>query len=227
MNRQVLMVVVFSLLVSTSRLNAEEKATTGEVTAVETNSITVDDTELSVTKKTKITIDGKASTIDKLKKGQQVEVVFDDDLEVAITIRVGEVAESDEEANAKAIKAMQGDWRCIAGEENGKLQDKSAVKRENRHVTIKGNSLTMERVGATWVGKFEIDASNGSFDWVGKGPQGNLVEWIGIYEVDGDNLKLCFIFQKDDKAKRPKTFKSKPPTDGMAHASYTFKSDND
>ncbi|WP_397571880.1 TIGR03067 domain-containing protein [Schlesneria sp. T3-172] len=126
-----------------------------------------------------------------------------------------------------ASPALQGEWKCVAGEENGKAQDRSAVKRENRRLTIKGNSLTMERVGASWVGKFEIDAINGDFDWVGKGPQEKLVEWIGIYELDDDNLKLCFIFQKDGKAKRPKAFRALPPVPGMPQAFYTFKRDND
>jgi len=118
---------------------------------------------------------------------------------------------------------LQGEWKCVAGDENGKTQDKSVITRESRLVTIDGNSLTMARDGAKWTGKFEIDAESGSFDWIGKNSAGDLIEWIGIYKVDADELKLNFIFQKNNKARRPTQFKSFPPSQpGLAHANYSF-----
>lgn len=140
---------------------------------------------------------------------------------------LGEV-NTEENATTRDMQAIQGNWRCVAGEENGKPpQDESVVLRENRRVIVNGNSLTMERVGARWQGKFEIDASKGHFDWIGKGPQDKLIEWIGIYKLDGDQLKLCFVWQKDGKARRPAEFKTFPPAEpGMPHAFYTFVRDD-
>lgn len=127
-------------------------------------------------------------------------------------------------SRSKATNTLQGEWVCIAGEENGKPQEQSTVKQERRRLTIKTNSLKIERVGASWDGKFEIDPSNGQFDWIGKGPGGSLTEWIGVYDLDGDTLKLCFVWQKEGRAKRPTEFKTLPPAEpGMAHAFYTFK----
>ena len=88
---------------------------------------------------------------------------------------------------------------------------------------ISGNGLKMQ-TGATWTGEFTLDPSNGHFDWKGKDSQGKPTEWIGIGELKGDTLKLCFIFQRNNLAVRPTEFKSKPPTQpGLAHACYTFR----
>lgn len=232
--RQMRIVVFLGAMMFSVAVSATEKTVTGKITSVDAdkNSITVGDVDLDVTRKTKITIDGKKAKLTDIEEGQNAKVTYDDELEVATSISVGEAA-GDGEATAKALKSLQGEWKCIAGEENGKTQDKSTVKKQNRRVTVKGNSLTVERTDAgekfgSYVGKFEIDASNGHFDWVGKGPGGNLVEWVGIYELDEDTLKLCFVYQKDGKAKRPKEFKSMPPAEpGMAHVFFTFKRDND
>ena len=199
-----------------------------KVTAISKNSITLGDLELDVTKKTKITIDGNTVSIDKIKIGQTVKVVFNEELEVALSISVGDDPDHDL-VTAKALKAMQGEWKCIEGEENGVVQDKATVKRENRRLTIKGNSLIMERIQGgklgTYTGKFEIDSSNGYFDWIGKRVPGNdPVEFIGIYKLDGDTLKLCYRYQIDDMAKRPKSFKTSPSTrPGLAHVYYKYK----
>ena len=210
--------------------SAESTTVTGKVTGVSKNSITLGDLELDVTKKTKVTIDGNAVSIDKIMTGQTAKVVFNEELAVALSVSVGDDPDHDLVA-AKALKAMQGEWRCIEGEENGVVQDKTTVKKENRRITIKGNSLTMERIQGgklgTYTGKFEIDSSNGYFDWIGKREPGNdTVEFIGIYKLDGDTLKLCYRYQIDDMAKRPKSFKTSSPTrPGLAHVYYKYKRD--
>lgn len=123
------------------------------------------------------------------------------------------------------MEAIQGEWRCVAGEENGKPQEQSKVRQEGRRLIIRRHSLTMDKVGSGWIGKFEIDATNGHFDWIGKSvPANMLTEWTGIYQLEGDELTLCFIFDKENKATRPTEFKSLPPAQpGLAHALYTFK----
>jgi len=87
----------------------------------------------------------------------------------------------------------------------------------------------MDKAGSSqkWVGKFEVDSTTRNLDWIGKtrlNDEWKLTEWTGIYELKGDELKLCFIFDRDELAKRPTEFKSLPPAQrGLAHAFYTFK----
>lgn len=127
-------------------------------------------------------------------------------------------------ATVSDLSKLDGEWSCIASEENGKVHDDEKVREQRRRLIIEDNSLKMQRTGANWTGEFTIDPSNGNFDWKGTGPQGQQVEWIGIGELQGDTLKLCFIFQRNNLAVRPTEFKSKPPTQpGLAHACYTFR----
>lgn len=220
------------VLIFTATGIAAEKAVTAKVTAVDATkkSITFDDLELDVSRKTKITVDGEKATLADIKKGQQAKVTYDDDLEVATSIAVGKEADGDVEATAKAMKAIQGEWRCIAMEEIGKTLDKKKVKGQDRRVTIKGNAWTMSRTQdgkrGTYTGKFEIDDSNGHFDWIGKGPGGELVEWVGIYELNGDTLKVCYRYKKNDEVVRPKKFKTDEEKPNFS-VFYILKRDND
>lgn len=126
-------------------------------------------------------------------------------------------------ATVSDLSKLDGEWSCIASEENGKVHDANKVKEESRRLIISGNSLKMQ-TSATWIGEFTLDPTNGHFDWKGKGRQGKPTEWIGIGELKGDILKLCFIFQRDNLAVRPTEFKSKTPVQpGLAHACYTFR----
>ena len=81
---------VAALLLVSATASAAERTMTGKIKAVDTekNLIAIDDLELSVTKKTKITIDGKGSGIDKVQQGRSATVVYDDNLDVAISITI-------------------------------------------------------------------------------------------------------------------------------------------
>ena len=113
------------------------------------------------------------------------------------------------EATTLDLKTMQGKWLC---EESGKVIDKKVVKGQDQRLSIRGGNFMMtrlyaEKIGA-YSGKFEIDAMTGHFDFIGKGPTGKPVQWIGIYELERDSLKLCFRYQVEGKVTRPTTFKS-------------------
>jgi hypothetical protein len=69
---------------------AAEQTVTGKIKSVDVakNSITLDDLTLDVTRKTKITVDGKNATIGELKVGRSADVKYDDVLDAAITISI-------------------------------------------------------------------------------------------------------------------------------------------
>jgi uncharacterized protein (TIGR03067 family) len=126
------------------------------------------------------------------------------------------------EATKKALDALQGEWLTIAEETNGNSASKNDVKQINRRIVIKGKSLTMTRVmggnSGTYSGTFEIDAPSKKFDWKGKGPRGSQVELRGIIEIDGNRLKICYKYVKDDNTTRPTAFK----TDKDAGTNFIF-----
>ncbi len=105
--------------------------------------------------------------------------------------------------------------------------DKSQIRRENRRITVKGKSWSVERVVGgnieSYKGKFEINPKTKAFDWIGKGPNGNAVEWIGIYEVNGDTLKVCYRYNSDGKAKRPTKFTTSDSQPPNITVFYTLK----
>ena len=181
---------------------------------------------LDVAKKCRITIDGREAALADLKVDQKVVVEYDDDLEVAKSITVGDDV-PDDTATARDLKAMQGEWVCVVAEENGKATERADVRRENRTLAVKGNTLTMERLKGTaiakWTGKFEVNPKTKAFDWVGRTQEGGHVEWTGIYAVEGEGLKLCFRFSPDGSAPRPKKFTTQDWEKGFAMAFYTFK----
>ena len=160
-----------------------------------------------------------------LKTGQQVNLKFHLDLEIVVKIEPISNPSVD-----PVLEKMKGTWLCIASEEVGNVRDRETVKRQNRRMKIDGTKFSVERVVrnsiGTYAGTIKIDSEKHSFDFTGKTPGGSDVEWIGIYELKDNMLKLCFRYNNDGKAKRPTSFKtdSSKPNIGV---SYTFKKETE
>ena len=136
-----------------------------------------------------------------LKIGQRVDLKFHLDLEIVVKIVDPELAK------------MKGTWLCIKSEVVGRVHSRESVKRENRRMKIDGTDFSDERVIGksigTYAGTIKINSDKNTFDFKGKGPGGKKdIEWIGIYELKGDMLKLCFRYNEDGRAKRPTSFKT-------------------
>lgn len=123
--------------------------------------------------------------------------------------------EKPKDAIAEAIKALDGEWECVALQQNGSggltLRD-DKLKSQDRRVKFNGNTFEMMRTRdekrSGYTGKVIINPQNGHFDFIGKGPAGALNEWVGIYSIEGDTLKLCYRVKNNDKATRPTEFKT-------------------
>jgi len=127
----------------------------------------------------------------------------------------------DKEDPAKDLKALQGRWRYVAREENGKASDPALF--EGWSLVIEKDTLTMmEGPNPVYRGTFKIDPSKKprAIDLtITKGvPAANGKVQLGVYEIDKDTLKWCTAFP-DDKA-RPKEFSTKK--DGKSEM-WTFK----
>ncbi len=71
-------------------------------------------------------------------------------------------------------------------------------------------------------GKLSVDPATGAFDFDGKGPKGHPMKLLGLYEIKGDTLRLCYRANVDGKAERPTDFKTHEETPNWSH-SYTCK----
>ena len=219
---------VFLLVLCGPIAHAEVLELEGTVKSIDPSKreITIGRKTLDVAKKCRITIDGKESEIDDLKPNQDAKVEYDSELEVAKSITVGEDAAADE-AVARDMKALQGEWEAVEAEFNGERVERVAVRKLNRLIRIKGNSFHEERllngktVGVD--GRFEINPKTKAFDFVGKvtGSK-DALEYVGIYEFEGDKLKLCCRANTDGNATRPKQFKSDTQKPNWSHY-YVYK----
>jgi uncharacterized protein (TIGR03067 family) len=112
-----------------------------------------------------------------------------------------------DEQSKKDRAALQGEWEIVAAESNGEPPPPGLL--DGAKFAFSGDKLTL--MGKE--GSFELDATKKprQIDFIrGKSHQ------IGIYELDGDDLKVC-VGPADD---RPKEFKTKPRTD---HSLFVLK----
>jgi uncharacterized protein (TIGR03067 family) len=181
--------------------------------------------ELELTRKTTIKRDGKEDVgLDTIKPGDNATVRYDSELLVASVVELGgDFADGGWE---KVLKALQGDWLCIEEEYAGKKLTRQELNEKNRRLNIKGNKYTLKRtidgkVG-TYEGRIELDPAQkpGWFDFTGKGPGGNFLEQTGIYELNGDTLRLCITNVEGTSTKRPTEFRG---AQGNKCESWIFK----
>ena len=110
-------------------------------------------------------------------------------------------------ASQQDSAALQGEWEIVSAESNGEPPPPGLL--DGARFAFSGDKLTLMGKDGT----FELDATKSprQIDFVrGKSRQ------IGIYELDGDKLKLC-VGPADD---RPTEFKTKPRTD---HSLFVLK----
>jgi uncharacterized protein (TIGR03067 family) len=98
-------------------------------------------------------------------------------------------------------------------EEYASRSPESELAQQDRRVWIDGPAFAMERTKdnqrGSYQGTFRFDAATKAFDWSGVGPNGAPVEWVGIYELTGDVLKLCYRQKRGtDSPERPTAFVS-------------------
>jgi uncharacterized protein (TIGR03067 family) len=112
---------------------------------------------------------------------------------------------------------LDGDWNVVALEVDG--QRMPAGMLEAAHIVVEGDRFQSLGMGAVYEGTLKLDPSANpkAFDLTfTAGPEkGNTA--LAIYELDGDDWKLCLTTRGGD---RPKRFATAP---GTGHALETLK----
>ena len=125
-------------------------------------------------------------------------------LPAALTAGLLVAADAKDNAVKKDMDALQGKWQLVSLERDGKSADvpKDAVR------VVKGDTYTVTpRPGVTIEGTFKIDptAKPKAVDITQTSGENKGKTSLGIYEIDGDTLKMCWAPPGKD---RPTEFKS-------------------
>jgi uncharacterized protein (TIGR03067 family) len=103
---------------------------------------------------------------------------------------------------------LQGEWVMVSEELDGQ-EDKVT---QERRITIKGQDFMMGRTRNGQYGEYKgtilIDRAARSFDFEGSGPRGAHQEFKGIFEVEGDILRMCYLYSFGYGARRPTGLRS-------------------
>jgi uncharacterized protein (TIGR03067 family) len=109
----------------------------------------------------------------------------------------------------KELERFHGTWTATSAEVNGKSIPKDNLK--GILLTITGEKFTIKSGDTTIEGTItRVDPSKTPKEYDASGKeQGKETKSIGIYQFDGDTLKVCYR----EKGDRPKEFSSKGGTD--------------
>jgi uncharacterized protein (TIGR03067 family) len=113
--------------------------------------------------------------------------------------------------NKKDMEKMQGEWTMASGERNGQAIPDEFVQSLKR--TIKGNQYTVKREDEVINGgTYTIDATKSPKTIDLKVTEGQAAgqEMHGIYELDGDTIKICYA---NPGKPRPTEFNAKEGTE--------------
>ena len=208
MNYRVMLSVALAIL-GMATIQAEVLELEGTVKSVDTASRAI-----SIVRKTpkgekvlELEVAKNAGDISGFKEGDPVAFAYNPDVDIISKIEKGM-----SEAASAEIKAMEGVWKVTAEHEFGRVLTKDEMRKRNRHVTIKGSTLSTDRVIGeklgTYTGSLQVAPEQKTFDFKGNGPNGSPVEWTGIYKIDGDSMTLCYRVKGEGPTPRPTEFKS-------------------
>jgi uncharacterized protein (TIGR03067 family) len=116
---------------------------------------------------------------------------------------------------------FQGRWIVVEEQARGKEFRTDALAELRPTWIVHDDNLTLRhRVDGKMVeqnhGTFRLRRGPGgrkTFDYNGTTPEGRQVEFVGIYDFEGDFLKVCFQFRRvpvEAPAERPETFAAGP-----------------
>jgi uncharacterized protein (TIGR03067 family) len=105
-------------------------------------------------------------------------------------------APTKQDAAVNEQKRLQGIWTIVSGEEAGKKLPEGTVKDKGVLLTIDGNQMTFASAGrpGTLKATFTVDPAKQpkTIALTVEEQKGKTSTLHGIYQIDGDTLKLCY-----------------------------------
>jgi uncharacterized protein (TIGR03067 family) len=133
----------------------------------------------------------------------------------------GILTAGDEEAIRKDRKLMAGTWRVISLEKDGKKTTAEQLDKTRSIFNADGKAMVQREGKPIIQGSIKIDPTRKPKQSEATYTQGELKgkTVLGIYEVDGNNMKICYALPGKD---RPTEFSS---TEGSGHVLIIYKRD--
>jgi uncharacterized protein (TIGR03067 family) len=128
-----------------------------------------------------------------------------------------------EDPAKRELEKFQGTWNLVGVEKDGKKSFPKEGEKVGVRVEIKGDKYTLtaemgkEKSSAEGTFKFDATPTPKTLDFKYEG-FGRKTPVEGLYEVDGDSLKLCFQISEGEP--RPKEFVTK---EGSGRVLMTWK----
>ncbi len=134
-----------------------------------------------------------------------------------------------EETPASDLAAMQGVWHAVTEEYQGAAISPAESLAMNKTLTVKDNSLVIERSfpdgnrkKLNGIIQLLPDTSPKQFNWSGTDFDGNALELLGMYELDPDTFRIVYTWRgKGSRTPRPTKFAS--AGDGGGSIVNTFR----
>jgi uncharacterized protein (TIGR03067 family) len=105
------------------------------------------------------------------------------------------------EKTDKGGKSLEGTWLIVSVTQDGKADDKA----KDHKVVFEGNKMTVDTEKGQHKGTFSLDPKKKTIDIMPSEGNNKGKTFKGIYELKGNDLKLCFTRPDNE---RPKEFKS-------------------
>jgi uncharacterized protein (TIGR03067 family) len=114
----------------------------------------------------------------------------------------------------KELKKLEGTWAMVSGEKAGKPLPEPTLT--NAWLVIKGEQHTVQVGDDAFVGTHRLDPTKKpkAIDSTDAEGQFKGKTYLGIYEVDGDQFKVCFA---EPGKERPQAFTTKSGTGHILH----------
>jgi uncharacterized protein (TIGR03067 family) len=139
----------------------------------------------------------------------------------SFVVAAGVLTAGNDDAIQKDRKLMAGTWRVLSLEKDGKKTTAEQLEKTRSIISADGSAM-VQREGKTIIqGNFKIDPTKKPKQSEATYTLGELKgkTVLGIYEVDGDNMRICYALPGQD---RPTEFSSKP---GSGHVLIVYKRD--
>lgn len=110
------------------------------------------------------------------------------------------------------LKKVQGTWEVVGTEREGEKGPEDELKKAEMRLVIDDTKFTYTIGGMKILsGTFKFNEDKKTIDVDGTNADGKTSKTIGIYEIKGDTMRVCFVEEGNDRPTKFATKKGEKP----------------